>query len=177
MEEIKYVDTLEKRWTVDGLKRYIRDREKRWKHEDTKRDAFRDWQRTQVSAAELERLLVNWTRSDNARIKYRVEARKKTEDQMKYAQCNCAKEDVVIAERRKKEDVRLANSRLKEETLKTRKRKAQDDRIAKKRLEQDACDSFERTKQDEEIAARRLREDKDRDKLHNDHASSPGTNC
>ena len=176
MEEIKHVDTLEKRWTVDGLKRYIRYREKRWKGEDTKRDAYRDWQSRQVSAAELERLIVIWTRSDNARIKYRVEARKKTEDQMKYAQRNCAK-DVVIAERRKKEDVCLANSRLKEESLKTRKRKVQDDRIAKKRLEQDACESFERTKQDEEITARRLREDKDRDKLHKDHASASGTEC
>jgi hypothetical protein len=187
----------EKRWTnvelnqeIEGLKRYIRAREKRWVHEDTKRDAFREWQRTQVSAEERERLLINWTRSDNARIKYRVEARKKSDDRLEILikilmdlfpgppyppPCKCAKEDAETAKRRKKEDERLEKSRFKEDTLKARKRKAQDDRIAKKRHEQDTSDTFNRNNQDDEIAARRACEDKERHELHKKHA--PGTEC
>ena len=164
---------------IEGFNRYIRNRDNRWSNEDKKRDAYRAWQLTQVSGAELERLKVNWTRSDKARIKYRVESRKNTEEQLQYRigllaklphpPCNCAKEDVEFTKRRKKEDLRLANSRIKEDTLKSRKRKAQDDRIAKKRLEQDACDKFERAKQDDEIAARRACEDKERNVRHKGH--------
>jgi hypothetical protein len=141
--------------------KYIRAREKRWAHEDIKRDAFRKYQSEQVSAEELERLRTIWTRSDTARIAYRVEKRKEDPGENK---------GHAIAKRRKKEDERLAKARFKEDTLKSRKRKAQDVRIAKKRLEQDAVVSSERAKQDEEIAARRAREDKE-------HTSAPGTNC
>ena len=195
----------EKRWTYESLKqeiecieRYIRGRDKRWAHDDTKRDAYREWQRTQVSGAELERLIVNWTRSDKARIKYRVDARKKSEDRLdalikifietvgpwppppvpgspKPKPCKCAKEEAENAKRRKKEDERMAKARFKEDTLKARKRKAHDDRIAKKRFEQDARDSFERAKQDEGIAADRAREDKERNERHKEHV--PGTGC
>lgn len=187
----------EKCWTfetlkqeIEGLERYIRGRDKRWAHEDTKRDAYREWQRSQVSGAELERLIVNWTRSDKARIKYRVDARKKSEDRLEALiklivkfpkplpgldDCKCAKEEAENAKRRKKEDERMAKSRFKEDTLKARKRKAHDDRIAKKRFEQDARDSFERAKQDEGIAADRAREDKERNERHKEHV--PGTGC
>ena len=192
----------EKRWTfesltqeIEGIERYIRGRDKRWAHEDTKRDAYREWQRSQVSGAELERLIVNWTRSDKARIKYRVESRKKSEDRLEVlikifidgfgppwprsrpipGGCKCAKEEAENAKRRKKEDERMAKARLKEDTLKARKRKAQDDRIAKKRFEEDARVSFNRTKQDEGIAADRAREDKERNDHHKEHV--PGTGC
>jgi len=194
----------EKRWTyeslkqeIEGIERYIRGRDKRWAHEDTKRDAYREWQRVQVSGAELERLIVNWTRSDKARIKYRVESRKKSEDRLQYLieifvglpkplppdppvpdwlkPCKCAKEEAENAKRRKKEDERMAKARFKEDTLKARKRKDQDERIAKKRHEQDTRDMFERTKQDEGIAADRAREDKERNERHKEHV--PGTGC
>ena len=191
----------EKCWTfesltqeIEGIERYIHGRDKRWAHEDTKRDAYREWQRAQVSGAELERLIINWTRSDNARIKYRVEARKKTDDLVavlietfielfgppwprpKPVPCKCAKEKAENAKRRKKEDERMAKSRFKEDTLKAKKRKAQDDRIAKKRLEEDARDSFNRTKEDEVIAEDRAREDKERDNFHKEN-HVPGTEC
>ena len=191
----------EKCWTfeslkqeIEGIERYIRGRDKRWAHEDTKRDAYREWQLSQVSSVERERLIVNWTRSDKARIKYRVEARKKSEDRRdvlikifierfgppwprsKPHDCNCAKEKAENAKRRKKADERMEKSRFKEDTLKARKRKAQDDRIAKKRLEEDARDSFKRTKEDEGIAEDRAREDKERDNFHKEN-HVPGTEC
>jgi len=184
----------EKLWTMEGLKRYIRTREKRWVHEDTKRDAFREWQSTQVSGAELVRLRVNWTRSDKARIKYRVDARKKSEERLDYIidlfiklfpdepcpckcikscnctkgikSCECAKESTETAKRRKKED-----------TLKARKREAQDLRIEKKRRQQDADVSSDRAEQDKEIAAHRKKEDNDRDERDKEHAPTRGTNC
>ena len=191
----------EKCWTfeslkqeIEGIKRYIRGRDKRWAHEDTKRDAYREWQLSQVSSVERERLIVNWTRSDKARIKYRVEARKKTDDRAEVLietfiklfgppwpppppspPCKCAKENAEITKRRKVEDERMAKSRFKEDTLKAKKRKAHDDLISKKRFEQDARDSLERTKKDEGIAADRAREDKERNERHKEHV--PGTEC
>lgn len=184
----------EKCWTfeslkqeIEGLKRYIRGRENRWVREDKKRDAYREWQLSQVSSVERERLIVNWTRSDKARIKYRVEARKKSEDRLEELrrllpplppprpQCKCAKEEAENAKRRKKADERMAKSRFKEDTLKAKKRKAQDDRIAKKRFEEDARDSFKRIKEDEGIAEDRAREDKERNERHKEHV--PGTGC
>ena len=189
----------EKCWTfesltqeIEGIERYIHGRDKRWAHEDTKRDAYREWQLSQVSSVERERLIVNWTRSDKARIKYRVEARKKSEDRLDYLKgilphpphpippprppCKCAKEKAENAKRRKKQDERMAKSRFKEDTLKAKKRKAQDDRIAKKRLEEDARDSFKRTKEDEGIAEDRAREDNERDNFHKEN-HVPGTGC
>ena len=186
----------EKCWTfeslkqeIEGIERYIRGRDKRWAHEDTKRDAYRDWQRVQVSGVELERLIDNWTRSDKARIKYRVEARKKSEDRLDYLKellknfpkpqpwppCKCAKEEAEAAKRRKKEDERTDKARFKEDRLKARKRQDQDDRIAKKRREQDAAVSLDRSKEDERIAADRAREDKERNERHKQHV--PGTEC
>ena len=191
----------EKCWTfeslkqeIEGIERYIRGRDKRWAHEDTKRDAYREWQLSQVSSVERERLIVNWTRSDKARIKYRVEARKKSEDRRDVLikifierfgpwpppppspPCKCAKENAEITKRRKVEDERMAKSRFKEDTLKAKKRKAHDDLISKKRFEQDARDSMERTKKDEGIAADRAREDKERNERHKEE-HVPGTEC
>lgn len=191
----------EKCWTfeslkqeIEGIERYIRGRDKRWAHEDTKRDAYREWQLSQVSSVERERIIVNWTRSDKARIKYRVEARKKTDDRAEVLikffndhfstwpppppspPCKCAKEKAEITKRRKVEDERMAKSRFKEDTLKAKKRKAHDDLISKKRFEQDARDSLERTKKDEEIAADRAREDKERNDRHKEE-HVPGTEC
>ena len=186
----------EKGWTfeslkqeIEGIERYIRGRDKRWAHEDTKRDDYREWQLSQVSSVERERLIVNWTRSDKARIKYRVEARKKSDDRLEvlkrvfdiipkplpWPPCMCAKEEAEAAKCRKVEDERMAKSRFKEDTLKAKKRKAHDDLIAKKRFEQDARDSMERTKKDEGIAACRAREDKERNERHKQHV--PGTGC
>ena len=193
----------EKCWTfeslkqeIEGIERYIRGRDKRWAHEDTKRDAYREWQLSQVSSVERERLIVNWTRSDKARIKYRVEARKKSEYRLDvliklfigsvgpwppppppppWPPCKCAKENAEITKRRKVEDERMAKSRFKQDTLKAKKRKAHDDLIAKKRFEQDARDSMERTKKDEGIAAYRAREDKELNDRHKEHV--PGTEC
>ena len=188
----------EKCWTfeslkqeIEGIERYIRGRDKRWAHEDTKRDAYREWQLSQVSSVERERLIVNWTRSDKARIKYRVEARKKSEDRRDvlietfnerfdppwpWPPCKCAKENAEIAKCRKKADERMAKSRFKEDTLKARKRKAHDDLISKKRFEQDAAVSLDRSKKDEGIAADRAREDKERDNFHKEN-HVPGTEC
>ena len=194
----------EKCWTfesltqeIEGIERYIHGRDKRWAHEDTKRDAYREWQRAQVSGAELERLIDNWTRSDKARIKYRVEARKKSEDRLDVLikifielfgppwprpkpspspwRCKCAKEEADAAKRRKKEDERTDKARFKEDRLKARKRQDQDDRIAKKRREQDAAVSLDRSKEDERIAEDRAREDKERNERHKQHV--PGTGC
>lgn len=179
-------------WTNESLKKeivrlkqYIVTRDKRWAHEDTKRDPYRDWQYQHASAEERERLQVNWTRSDNARVKYRVDTRKTTEERLTYIEsllpqqpgpnCTCAKDSAENVLKRKKEDERLAKSRHKEDALKEKKRKAQDDRIAKKRLEQDARDTDERNKKDDEITARRLREDKERHDLHKEHVQ--GTEC
>jgi hypothetical protein len=138
-------------------------REQRWAKEDAERDAYRKQYSGEVSAETLAGLLEIWAQADRRRLKHRVTARKgadlsrpkpkpkvtvrKTSPKPKV---NRDKEDERIEARHEKQDAILAEKWRFEDVKRIAKRKAQEHLIYLKRCEH-ATKLAERRKEEDEL--------------------------
>jgi hypothetical protein len=133
-------------------------REQRWAKEDAEREAYRKQYSGEVSAESLADLLEIWAQADRRRLKHRVTTRKgadlsrpkrKTSPKPRH-KVNREKEDERIEARYKKQDAILAEKWKYEDVKRIAKRKAQEHLIYLKRSAQSA-----------KLAERRKEEDLD----------------
>jgi hypothetical protein len=136
-------------------------REQRWAKEDAEREAYRKQYSGEVSAESLADLLEIWAQADRRRLKHRVTTRKgadlsrpkrKTSSKPRHnasAKVNREKEDERIEARYKKQDAILAEKWKYEDVKRIAKRKAQEHLIYLKRSTQSAKLAERRKEEDE----------------------------
>ena len=158
-------------------------REQRWAKEDAERDSYRKQYVGEVSAEKLASLLQIWAEEDHRRLKRRVSDRKEG------PKVSCPKgpklslPKVSLSERREREDERTKANHLKQDEIlaekwrfedmkRIAKRKAQGHLIYLKRCEQ-AAKRAERRREEDERHSLALHDLVRVDRL----ASGPGTEC
>lgn len=134
-------------------------REQRWAKEDSEREAYRKQYSGEVSAETLAGLLEIWAQADRRRLKQRVTARKgadlsrskpKTSPKPRH-KVNREKEDERIEARYKKQDAILSEKWKYEDVKRIAKRKAHEHLIYLKRCEHAAKLAERRKEEDERV--------------------------
>ena len=158
-------------------------REQRWAKEDAERDSYRKQYVGEVSAEKLASLLEIWAEEDHRRLKRRVSDRKEG------PKASCPKgpklslPKVSLSERREREDERTKANHLKQDEMLAEKWRFQDIKRIAKRKAQEHLNYLKRCEQAAKRAERRREEDERHglglhDLVRVDRlASGPGTEC
>ena len=113
-------------------------REQRWAKEDAERDWYRKQCLQEVSAEKLASLQEIWAEADFRRLKRRVIARKEVQVSCPKVSCpKVSKAKISLSERREREDERIKANHLKQDAMLAEKWRFEDmKRIAKRKAQE-----------------------------------------
>ena len=147
-------------------------REQRWAKEDAERDSYRKQYVGEVSAEKLASLLQIWAEEDHRRLKRRVSDRKEG------PKVSCPKgkrlslPKLSLSERREREDERTKANHLKQDEMLAEKWRFQDIKRIAKRKAQEHLIYLKRCEQAAKRAERRREEDERYSLAREDHLGS-----
>ena len=159
-------------------------REQRWAKEDAERVSYRKQCLQEVSAEKLASLQEIWAEADLRRLKRRVIARKEVSCPKAKISCpKVSKPKISLSERRQREDERTKANHLKQDEMLAEKWRFEDMKRIAKRKAQGHLIYLKRCEQAFKLAERRREEDERHglalhDLVRVDRlASGPGTEC
>ena len=128
-------------------------REQRWAKEDAERDWYRKQCVQEVSAEKLASLQEIWAEADFRRLKRRVIARKEVHPKVSCPKVSKAR--LSLSERREREDERIKANHLKQDAMLAEKWRFEDMKRIAKRKAQEHLIYLRRCEQAFKLAARR----------------------